>query len=157
MSVEPVGKDGESLWTDCRKPAAAAVERSRYQLRITGSAMPLPAVDRRWIFQRSNAGPKRRDRALWRARSRNAPEIGDYFSELLMVLKFVDSWLPTPFTAVMIAIAIPAAIRPYSMAVAPDSSLQNDLIIDFMAGSDLGCMFVEPRLPLQFLSGNIRR
>jgi hypothetical protein len=66
--------------------------------------------------------------------------MGDYFSELLMVLKFVDSWVPTPFTAVMIAIAIPAAIRPYSMAVAPDSSLKNDLMTDFMAGSDLGFM-----------------
>jgi hypothetical protein len=56
----------------------------------------------------------------------------------------------------MIAIAIPAAIRPYSMAVAPDSSLKNDLMIDFIAGSDLGFMFLEPRVPLQFLSGNIR-
>ena len=73
-----------------------------------------------------------------------------------MVLKFVDSWLPRPFTAVMIAIAIPAAIKPYSMAVAPDSSLKNDLMIDFMAGSDLGFMFSEPRVPLQFLSGNLR-
>jgi hypothetical protein len=65
-------------------------------------------------------------------------EMGDYFNEVLMVLKFVDSWVPKPFTAVMIAIAIPAAIRPYSMAVAPDSSLKNDLMIDVMAGSDLG-------------------
>src|SRR5882672_12233662 len=40
-----------------------------------------------------------------------------------MLLKLVASLEPTPFTAVMIAIAIPAAIRPYSMAVAPDSSL----------------------------------
>src|SRR5882757_4469193 len=46
-----------------------------------------------------------------------------YFSELLMVSKFVLSLVPRPLTAVMIAIAIPAAIRPYSMAVAPDSSL----------------------------------
>jgi hypothetical protein len=82
--------------------------------------------------------------------------MGGYFSELLMVLKFVLSWVPTPCTAVMIAIAIPAAIKPYSMAVAPDSSLKNDLMIDFIAGSDLGFMFLEPRVPLQFLSGNIR-
>src|SRR5438309_11356214 len=45
-----------------------------------------------------------------------------YFSEVEIVLKLVDSCLPTPLTAVMIAIAMPAAIRPYSMAVAPDSS-----------------------------------
>jgi len=30
--------------------------------------------------------------------------------------------VPTAFTAVMMATAMPAAIRPYSMAVAPDSS-----------------------------------
>jgi hypothetical protein len=36
----------------------------------------------------------------------------------------------TLFTAEMIAIAIPAAIGPYSMAVAPDWSLMNDLMID---------------------------
>ena len=30
--------------------------------------------------------------------------------------------LPRPFTAAMIASEIPAAIRPYSIAVAPDSS-----------------------------------
>lgn len=33
--------------------------------------------------------------------------------------------VPRPFTTVMIASAIPAAIRPYSIAVAPDSSDQN--------------------------------
>src|SRR5215216_4601576 len=100
--------------------------------------MPLPAVDKGWIFHRPKPGPKRKRPGAWRARSRNAPEMGRYFSELLMVLKFADSWVPTPFTAVMIAIAIPAAIRPYSMAVAPDSSLKNDLMIDVMTGSDLG-------------------
>ena len=40
-----------------------------------------------------------------------------------MVLSFV----PTPFTAVMMARATPAAIRPYSMAVAPDSSFKKAL------------------------------
>lgn len=73
--------------------------------------------------------------------------MGRYFSELLMVSKFELSLVPRPFTAVMIAIAMPAAIRPYSMAVAPDSSLTKDLMIDFMAGSDLGFMVVEPRFP----------
>src|SRR5437879_1832925 len=99
--------------------------------------MPALAVDRRWIFHRTNSGPKRRRPGAWGARSRNAPDMGDYFSEVLMVLKLVVSWVPTPCTALMIAIAIPAAIRPYSMAVAPDSSLKNDLMIDFMTGSDL--------------------
>ena len=83
--------------------------------------------------------------------------MGDYFSELLMVSKFVLSLVPRPFTAVMIAIAIPAAIRPYSMAVAPDSSLKNDLMIDFRAGSDLGLCSRNRGFTLQFLSGNLRR
>ena len=33
--------------------------------------------------------------------------------------------LPSPFTAAMIASAMPAAIKPYSIAVAPDSSCRN--------------------------------
>src|ERR1700736_4906413 len=45
-----------------------------------------------------------------------------YFSEVEMFWKFVFSVLPMPLTAVMITIEMPAAIRPYSMAVAPDSS-----------------------------------
>src|SRR4051812_8470709 len=63
-----------------------------------------------------------------------------------MVSKFVLSLVPRPFTAVMIAIAIPAAIKPYSMAVAPDSSRMNDLMINFMSGSDLVAL-TEPRFP----------
>jgi hypothetical protein len=43
-----------------------------------------------------------------------------YFSEVLMFEKVVLSVEPRPFTAAMIASAIPAAIRPYSIAVAPD-------------------------------------
>ena len=39
-----------------------------------------------------------------------------------MSLNFVDSVVPRPLTTLMIAIEMPAAIRPYSMAVAPDSS-----------------------------------
>ena len=55
----------------------------------------------------------------------------NYFSEVLRVPKVVLSLLPTPFTAVMIAIAIPAAIRPYSIAVAPESFLMNFKMRDF--------------------------
>ena len=100
--------------------------------------------------------PKMKETGRLRRPVLKAPEMGCYFSELLMVSKFELSLVPRPFTAVMIAIAIPAAIRPYSMAVAPDSSLKNDLMIDFIAGSDLRFAFSEPRFPLQFLSGNIR-
>jgi hypothetical protein len=48
-----------------------------------------------------------------------------YFNAVLTLLNSVLRLVPTPLTAVMIAIAIPAAIRPYSIAVAPDSSDQN--------------------------------
>jgi hypothetical protein len=48
-----------------------------------------------------------------------------YFSDVLITVNFVLSAEPTPLTAVMIAIAMPAAIRPYSMAVAPVSSFRN--------------------------------
>jgi hypothetical protein len=37
----------------------------------------------------------------------------------------VLSVVPRPFTTLMIATEMPAAIRPYSMAVAPDSSAKN--------------------------------
>jgi hypothetical protein len=37
-------------------------------------------------------------------------------------VKVVFSWEPSEFTTVMITTEIPAAIKPYSMAVAPDSS-----------------------------------
>ena len=47
--------------------------------------------------------------------------------------KVVLNLPPTPCTAGMIATAIPAAIRPYSMAVAPDSSLKNVKMSDFIA------------------------
>ena len=51
--------------------------------------------------------------------------------EVLSVPKLLDSLLPTPFTAVIIATAIPAAIRPYSIAVAPASFLMNFKMRDF--------------------------
>jgi hypothetical protein len=71
------------------------------------------------------------------ARSRERCGLFDYFSEVLIVVKFELSWVPTPCTAVMIAIAIPAAISPYSIAVAPDSSSMNFKISVFMFGPAL--------------------
>jgi hypothetical protein len=57
------------------------------------------------------------------------PAIGDglqlihvYFSELLIELNLAFRVVPRPLTTAMIARAIPAAIRPYSIAVAADSS-----------------------------------
>jgi hypothetical protein len=68
------------------------------------------------------------------ARSPSENAVGfDYFSEELIALKLVVNAVPTPFTAAMIAIAIPAAINAYSMAVAADSSRKNVESIAFMA------------------------
>jgi len=53
------------------------------------------------------------------------PAANGYFNEVLIEPNMVFRLLPSPLTAAMIASAIPAAIRPYSMAVAPDSSFQN--------------------------------
>jgi hypothetical protein len=48
-----------------------------------------------------------------------------YFSEVLIELNLVLSLVPRPFTDAMIAMEMPAAISPYSMAVAPVSSRKN--------------------------------
>jgi hypothetical protein len=64
--------------------------------------------------------------------SENALDEFDYFSEVLTDVKLELNAVPTPFTATMMATAIPAAIRPYSIAVAPDSSLRNIESIAFM-------------------------
>src|SRR5258708_28148807 len=60
---------------------------------------------------------------------KKGPAIGDglqsirgYFSEVLIELNLAFRVVPTPLTTAMIARAIPAAIKPYSMAVAADSS-----------------------------------
>jgi hypothetical protein len=47
-----------------------------------------------------------------------------YFSDEFTELKTPFSVVPRPFTAAMIASEMPAAIRPYSIAVAADSSFQ---------------------------------
>ena len=41
-----------------------------------------------------------------------------------MLLNFTFKPVPRPLTTEMMAIEMPAAIKPYSMAVAPDSSLR---------------------------------
>src|SRR6266702_2821524 len=70
-----------------------------------------------------------------------------YFSDVLIVLKLVLSWVPTPCTAVIMAMAMPAAIRPYSIAVAPDSLLKNLKIRDFIAVLTSVFMSSEPGIP----------
>ena len=48
-----------------------------------------------------------------------------HFRELLTDVNTPLRLVPRPFTAAMIAIEIPAAMSPYSMAVAPVSSRQS--------------------------------
>src|SRR6266702_2092578 len=55
-----------------------------------------------------------------------------YFSDELIEPNLVFSVLPRLLTTVMMASAMPAAIRPYSMAVAPDSSFTKRAIRFFM-------------------------
>jgi hypothetical protein len=58
--------------------------------------------------------------------SRDPPrDAARYFNELLMEVNLVFSLVPRPSTMLMIASEMPAAIKPYSMAVAPVSSLKN--------------------------------
>jgi hypothetical protein len=49
----------------------------------------------------------------------------DYFSEVLIDVNLSLMLEPRPLTMAMIAREMPAAIRPYSIAVAPDSSDKN--------------------------------
>ena len=55
----------------------------------------------------------------------------NYFRELLTDVNMVLRFVPSPFTATMMAIEMPAAISPYSMAVAPEVSERNSIIIRF--------------------------
>jgi hypothetical protein len=48
-----------------------------------------------------------------------------YLSWVETLLKVLVSWVPRPLTTAMIATEMPAAIRPYSIAVAPESFFKN--------------------------------
>ena len=50
-------------------------------------------------------------------------------------MKLVLRLVPRPLTAAIIASAIPAAIRPYSIAVAPDSSVKKRKKVRFNPAS----------------------
>ena len=58
-----------------------------------------------------------------------------YFSEELIEVNLAFRLLPRPLTTAMIASEMPAAIRPYSIAVAPDSSFTKREIRFFMGNS----------------------
>src|SRR3981081_1199897 len=58
-----------------------------------------------------------------------------YFRLVEIAVNCVLSLTPRPFTAAMIASEIPAAIRPYSIAVAPESSFTKRAIRFFIDDS----------------------
>ena len=53
-----------------------------------------------------------------------------YLSCVETPLKVVLRLVPIAFTLAIMTIEIPAAIRPYSIAVAPDSSFRNAITLD---------------------------
>jgi hypothetical protein len=57
----------------------------------------------------------------------------NHFSAVCTLVKVVLRLVPTPCTTAMIATAMPAAMRPYSIAVAPDSSSAKRLRSAFIA------------------------
>ena len=72
--------------------------------------------------------------ALIDARRRGRRRIANvfsYFSEVLIEVNWVFRVVPKPFTTAIIASAMPAAIKPYSIAVAPDSSAKNLFMLYF--------------------------
>ena len=61
-----------------------------------------------------------------------------YFSELLIEVNLSFRVVPRPLTTAIIASAMPAAISPYSMAVAPDSLDKNLVKWRFKSASRMG-------------------
>jgi hypothetical protein len=79
-----------------------------------------------WTNQRNNRGPELGGYSITSsARAISVAGSDSYFSELLMEVNFVFSLAPMPFTMLMMASEMPAAIKPYSIAVAPFSSRKN--------------------------------
>ncbi len=66
-----------------------------------------------------------------------------YFIAVEIVWNVVLRLVPTPWTAAMITTEIPAAIRPYSMAVAPDSSFTKRAIRFFIGLNSMYTWLVE--------------
>lgn len=68
--------------------------------------------------------------SLVRSRRTRAAE-RNYFRELLTCVNMLLRFVPSPFTATMMAIEMPAAISPYSIAVAPEVSDRNFITMRF--------------------------
>jgi hypothetical protein len=115
----------EAPWPVLMQASAAPVARWEPTVRIRD----LPESKRPWRGMGCARAIAEKGLSSSGVHKRSAPPGADfrvaYFSEVLIESKLVLSLEPTPCTAVMMAIAMPAAIRPYSIAVAPDSSRKN--------------------------------
>jgi hypothetical protein len=73
-------------------------------------------------------------------------QLFDYFILVVTALNVVDNLEPRPFTTVMIATAIPAAIKPYSIAVAPEVSARKRRIGKIMVWSFVAAPLIAPKM-----------
>src|SRR5262249_59121979 len=74
---------------------------------------------------RASSAPAPRAQSVQKRKGPGMPgPSGAYFRAVETLVKVVFSFEPTVCTATMIATEMPAAINPYSIAVAPDSSLR---------------------------------
>src|SRR5262245_54954963 len=72
-------------------------------------------------------------------------DLRSYLSAVWTLVKVVINFEPRPCTTAMMATEMPAAIRPYSMAVAPDSSFTN--LISFVIVQLLRSTWLSERGP----------
>ena len=69
-----------------------------------------------------------------------------YFSWVEIDLNLAFKLVPSPLRTVIIATEMPAAIRPYSMAVAPDSSFKKALHRSCTVCSRIGGKMLRPKI-----------
>jgi hypothetical protein len=114
---------GRILWTH-----AATRHGSGRSRRACHNTRMIEAMRRRlrkrWrILRRSGSDKNERGRQLRRPLCSDR-RVESYLSWVEMLVKVALSWVPRVLTAAMIATEMPAAIRPYSMAVAPELSFK---------------------------------
>src|SRR6202162_5491163 len=129
---DPDGEKGD------RQRQREADELCRRPFPVNGRQRVFPGRDRGgfWFthvtplaYSENNKGPGL-PRAFAARRSALA-----YFSEELIEVNLAFRLVPRPLTTAMIASEMPAGVRPYSMAVAPDSSFTKRVIRFFIGGS----------------------
>src|SRR6201996_5379962 len=125
-----------------RKARAKSASVIARQINPVGVSLRPPAGNEAFLVAMTEAAGLRMSGSHQPAETMKAPDHRGlyclpvtvaYFSELLIELNLVFSELPMPLTTAIIASEMPAAIRPYSMAVAPDSSFTKRAIRFFIS------------------------